>query len=785
MPSHAHVEGCARLNVMRLNAARLNFYESIPLAVIGGADRSNNVRIAGAGVGHVLNEAPDTLHVRVEGFVPVAGQAIALYSGDRQLGQQLFGGRIIETTALYESLPANVAYDIRGIDPTWLLNRQRVLRRYVSLYAHHIISDIMATFTRGFAYWTHITIPPIIVDEISFTNETVASCLNALCERIGAYWYVDYAYNLHVFLQEDMDAAPITDAEPRGLRDHTLTEDLSQVVTRIIARGGSGSIAVDLPAGVTELPVKDEAGWFSTSGGIAEVAAQRITYTALRGLGGTGSLIGQAITPTAAPKATATANINLGAALQAGYYYYAFTYANAVGETLPGPWATVYAGASAPTLAKTQVRPGYYQDYQGKTTGGSYSWRIALFYNGGGWALGPPTDYVTVNDRRYEIQVGLATIDPATGNAYYPALTSGGFGSIASTYVYRTTNGGGSWFLEKSWSGVVTVANGWLPTDNQITDEDLGGMSPYPSGPIATFAAVHLSAYPALPTQFTTRKLYRTPAGGGALMLRATNPPEPLVDTDSDATLGALAPSVDTSGVAAPSDQILAAGTTTIPVTDTSSFAADGGATGGWVQIGNLVVRYTGLGAAALTGIPPTGSGALTATLRHGAQVLVQPRLIGLPASGAGALTASVKIGDPITIRVELDDPAAQAALGARLGGTAADGLVEEPFSDSRMTTAELLNYARALLLDRKDPVQTVRFVSRDATLEVGRLITLTLTTPPIVGTFRIQRITFTEIAITGGLARVAPLRTVEASTKLYTFADLLRRMRGREGGAG
>jgi len=159
--------------------------------------------------------------------------------------------------------------------------------------------------------------------------------------------------------------------------------------------------------------------------------------------------------------------------------------------------------------------------------------------------------------------------------------------------------------------------------------------------------------------------------------------------------------------------------------------------------------------------------------------VLVIARLVGV-AGLSRALTA----GDPVTIRLELDDAAAQAALGARLGGTAADGIVEEVFSDSRMTLTELANYAKALLADRKDPRLTLRFVTRDTTVRVGRLITVNITQPPISGTFRVQRIGFDEIAITGGLARTAPRRTVEASNKLFTFADLLRRLRGREGGA-
>jgi len=74
--------------------------------------------------------------------------------------------------------------------------------------------------------------------------------------------------------------------------------------------------------------------------------------------------------------------------------------------------------------------------------------------------------------------------------------------------------------------------------------------------------------------------------------------------------------------------------------------------------------------------------------------------------------------------------------------------------------------------------------VTRDTSVHVGRLITVSTTQPPISGTFRVQRIGFDEIAISGGLARTQPRRTVEASNKLYTFADLLRRLRGRESGA-
>jgi hypothetical protein len=784
MPSHPHVEGCARLNVGRLNAFRLNFYEPLALAMIGGVNRSKNVRIEGAAVEHALNEAPDTAHVRMHGFVPVAGQAFGLYHGDTSTEMQLFGGRILETTQVYESVKGNVAYDIQAIDPTWLLNRRRVVQRYSNIYARDMIGNIMGLYTTGFGYFTHITIGNVVIDEITFTNETVASCLTAICERIGAYWFVDYANELHVFTDAATNAMPITDAAPRGASDLQLSEDLSQVVTRVIARGGGGQTAVDVGLGATELPIDDE-GWYSDAGGVVEVAAQRVTYGGVKGRGGRGALVGVGITPTSAPTAAVTGNLNLGAALAAGVYQYAITFANATGETVPGPAASVTVGGSAPAVFKTTVRPGYYGDYQGKTTGGRYAWRLALLYVGGGYSLGPPTDYVTVTDRRYEIYVGMPVHDPVTGYWYYPGLTTGAAGEVSTTTVYRTVDGGGTWYRENVWAGVVSGSGGWLDVSNQMTDAKLVADNiVYPTGPVATFNAAKVSGFQTLPAGFTTTKLYRTAAGGGALKLRATNPTDPLIDTAADGTLGATAPATDTSGVVVGGAQTVPAGATTLPVTDAGPFAADGGAAGGWANVGNLAIRYGGISGASLTSIPATGIGALTAAVRHGAVVLVQPRLVGLPASGTGAITRAVKAGETVTLRVELDDTVAQAALGARFGGTAADGIVEEVFSDSRMTLTELLQYARALLLERKDPRQTLRFVTRDTTVEVGRLITVTTTKPPISGTFRVQRIAFDEIAITGGLARTAPRRTVEASNKLYTFTDLLRRLRGREGGA-
>ena len=112
-------------------------------------------------------------------------------------------------------------------------------------------------------------------------------------------------------------------------------------------------------------------------------------------------------------------------------------------------------------------------------------------------------------------------------------------------------------------------------------------------------------------------------------------------------------------------------------------------------------------------------------------------------------------------------------------------GVIELVISDTRWGLAELLAQMTATLEARKDPHRTLRFESRDPSLQVGRIVSLNISSPPIDEAFRIQRVTFSEIAITGARGALHPLRTIEATNKLYTFADLLRRLRGREGGTG
>jgi hypothetical protein len=790
--SPQHVDGCARLGIARLKAFRLNVYESIlggniDLIPVGGAP-GLGFEIEGAAIQHALNDQTDTASLRVRGVNALAGQLVTVTNGDQDTTHRLFRGRILETTVGYESLAINPTLDLRCVDSTWLMQRRKVLATYVNQSASVIATDLLTRFCRGITGGQIAPNLPIL-DTITFTNEALPQCLTAICERIGGSWFVDFNDDLHLFLTESEQAAPITDATPRGARDLALVEDLSQVATRVIGRGGGVGAAIDVPAGATEVPVDegDAVTWYSASGGLVETGTQVLSYSGVRGRGGVGALVGTGSTPTSPLSVTVAS----GTGLSVGRYQYAQTFAHATGETTPGPVTAITAGGTAPTLQPVVVRStgAYYPPYPGMVVGGRYTWRVALLYHGTTWSLGPPTPQYLVDDNVWEIGLGQLQLDPVTGFYYYPSLTTFAPAPIVQVQIFRTVNGGSTFYLERAFAGQTSSISGWYSTASGWDDGSLVSQATYPTGPIAQFNAARVIApLPAVPPGFTQAHLYRTVANGTQLKRLATNVPTgtDYTDTTADGALGANAPTTDTSGIVTSAGLNVAAGASEILVTATGPFAADGGA--GWARIGDLVIRYTGIGAGTLTGVPSSGPGSLTATVRYGAQILVQPRIVGIPAGGAGAIVAAIKKGDTIAIRIEVQDDAAIAAMAERLkspgqAAVTADGIIEEFVSDGRFGLVELTAHCQATLLEHKDPSRTLTFTSRDDSLQVGRLLTVNITTPPIAGTFRIQRVTFSEIAITGGLGRVRPLRTVEATTKLFTFTNLLRQLRGREGG--
>jgi len=346
-------------------------------------------------------------------------------------------------------------------------------------------------------------------------------------------------------------------------------------------------------------------------------------------------------------------------------------------------------------------------------------------------ALVPGTNYQTV---------------PLTGILIGPA-------NVTARRIYRSEGG--------SYKLVTTIANNTATTyTDTAANAALGAVLPTTNTATANRVLVSL---PTAGATVTDRFLYRTAAGLGALKLVTGlgTSVTTYLDVASDASLGQAAPVTDTSGLVQPAGQV-PAGSTSLIIANPAPFATSGG----WAVVGNgeQVIRYSGKSAAALTGIPASGPGAILASISYNSTVTAAPALVGV----TGILEAIIR-NAPIHVWVQRDDLAAQAYMAALDGQ--GDGVYEHIWSDERRTEASLIQVCEAQLKLYSRPLVTVAYASRDLKTKSGKPVTINLTTPAIHETLTIQDVTITELGITG----LAPKFTVTAGTAHTSLESVLQ----------
>jgi hypothetical protein len=289
---------------------------------------------------------------------------------------------------------------------------------------------------------------------------------------------------------------------------------------------------------------------------------------------------------------------------------------------------------------------------------------------------------------------------------------------------------------------------------------------------------VNLSAVSLGAAAVTARRIYRTAAGASQLQLLTTladNATTTYVDVQADATLGANAPTSDTSTLQQPQGTVLP-GATTLPCASVAAFLPSGG----WAIVGSQNVRYTAISGNALLGIPASGPGAITATITYTTTVVAAAMLTGIPTTGLGTITYTILKGDPVNIFVQVDDLDAQAAVRAQLPGS--DGIIEDELQDGRLSYTEgrARCQARLDLLGARDSNGLVGAVSvtyrcRDTNTIAGATVAINVG-PPInlLGDFLIQRVGVAQFHI----PNLNPTYTVEASSLRFSAEEMLRLLR-------
>jgi len=590
---------------------------------------------------------------------------------------------------------------------------------------------------------------------------------------------------------------------PDGAASRVLT------YTGVQLGGGGGLVGPGAaPSAVPGLTLADGTG---VESGVHQYALTFVTAAGESLPGPRGTITVGPIAPPASPPVP---GVPIGGgAVDPGTHYYAVTFVTTSGETTSPPaWQGVAVGTSAsstvtpaPTTAPTVTQngtgtyqTGYTYEFRvtfvtafGETPAGPIgSGAITTGLDGGfrlsGLPLGPAgvtgrkiylnfgygfikliADNVTTtyqsNHQESGSGIGVGVLPPTGNTAYLPtnAVTISqiaiGPANVTARRLYRLSPGQAAYRL------VTTIANNTATTYTDAAPSSALGAA-LPSVNTAAANQVGLTL-PIGGTGVTGRKLYRTTAGGSALLLVYTSPNNTVGfvgnDATPDASLGAPAPSVDTSGLVQPSGQV-PAGATSLILANPAPFAAGGG----WAVVGNgeQVIRFTGKSASALTGIPATGPGAIVASISYNSTVTAAPALVGV----TGILEAVIR-NAPIHVWVQRDDLAAQAYMAALDGS--GDGVYEHIWSDERRTEASLIQVCDAQLALYSRPLATVTYASRDLKTKSGKTVTIAVPTPAIHESLTIQDVTITELGIKG----LAPKFTVTASNASTSFEAVLR----------
>lgn len=687
--------------------------------------------------------------------------------GSLATGDLLFIGKeqVTKQSAKVEIL-SNPLWDCTVAGSLAEFNRMLAWGTYVDSGADVVAIDLIQKYAPDFT-WAHIP-SGLATVTTSFQGETMDSAFTQLKTLIGGYYYRDDSYDVHLFISETPDLTPDPlDAANQTLILGTLTwqADVSQIRNRVIGIGAGVAQLAAVGPGETIVPLQSVA-LFNTSGTVL-IGTQRVTYTGVQ-VGGGGSLVGPGVAPSAAPTVAAVAGSGLGT----GVYKYAYTDVTAAGESLPSPLGTVDTSArlADPTNAPTLGFSGGTAIIGGSTYSWAYTW-----ITGSGETLPSPLDTVTPG-----------------GSGPYMGLVQIPIGPTGTTgrKIYRTTAGGSQLKL----SGTVANNSSTQYNDN-VVDGSLGVNAPSSNtavfGNQVTIAGIAIGASPT-----TSRKVYRTAVGGSQLKLQQTIADNTATvgvqDATADGSLGANAPTSDTSGISFAGGQVNA-GSTSLLTASPAPFQSGGG----WaLSPSKEPIRYTGITGNTLTGIPASGEGSILTTLLYGDQILPAPALTGVPASGAGSIQYTTI--DPNTffyanayLYSERDNLTSQAAVKALEGGKST-GIYEFKITDSSFVTQASLDArcdAELLLFSDAGGILQANYQTFDKKSRYGRPLHVAmpwrgLYDPAIydpaiyeaeqflTGDFVIQTVSVTDVGV---YANSNPRFTCMASSLRYTLEDLLR----------
>jgi hypothetical protein len=759
----------------------------------GGIVPDVGVLIGSLTITDTLDETPNTCNFRINGSGLNVGAHVVITQGSKNRPGRTFAGYALTVQQIYAGIPKNVQADVRCVDYTWLLGMKKVTGQYRNESATQIVKDLVQKFA-AVNLFTYAAVEPNlpILDQITFTDEALPEAITRVCRRIGAYWYVDYDKDVHVFFEDTRRSAPVPLTPTHtSLTNFSKLDEQTQVLTRVYVEGRGSSLLAGVPAGATMLPV-EAVDMFTADADVflkvSKSGADSTLHLNFTGVvpGGGGSLVGPGAAPSSAPTLAAAA----GGAIETGPHDYAYTWVTAAGETKPSPIATIVLGTvSAGTVLPVFVQqdsPPVDPNITGAWRPGDlveWAYSYATRPNGDLWVdgtstpLSPPVSAVAQLSV-YHMSGSTPGTNAKSFEIAFPYSTNP---AVKYIDVYHRVNGG-AW---RRWLSPVLTNDStdygyqaWKPSYTFYLPYNSSAWTPPSVAPVVRSVAV--AAIAVGPATVTARKLYRSPAYvPGNLHLvdtLANNTATTYTDTKIDGQLGVAAPAGDTSGLQQPNG-IVYPGAPTMIVASTGPFNA----TGGLALVGEQAIRYTSTGYSAqggmLAGIPASGYGAITGPISYNTAIRAAPLLTGIPASGTRSLGVALNAGDEVYAVVQVDDTARRDQLATVLG--IPEGIREEWIQDRRLSIAEARARGQATLASRPLAETTVEYTCRDQNTTAGMTVHVDLPAPTnVAGDFKIQQVTWSNFR---PRPEQPPTARVTASSRRFSFEDLLRIVKTKE----
>jgi hypothetical protein len=507
----------AQFGVMRFGASRFGYHSPKVFVSVGGVHRANGKvtatdELEDLNISETNSETPNRASFQAIRWTPEVGMEVLITLGSKNRLRRLFGGTILDVKQRANGLLP--IYDAECVDWSWLLDGEPVYGHYTGSPST-IAAQLMADHApAGFTVRQIEAGLPTLVGGITFTGVKLSAALRRLAKRAGARTFIDYQKDLYFRVTP---SAAWTNPRPivgnlDTLKTFTFERDLGQIANRVPFIGGGSNTLTEVAIGETILPLTDAPDWwYGDVGGVVISGPQRISYTA-RVEGGGGSVVGPGVSPTNAP----TASLAAGSGVDSGAHVISFVWKTATGRTLPGATTTIVVGlVSAPSAAVIAGTPSG----GGLMDAGTHRYYSVFRTAAGSTTAGPVSNAVTTSPQ----ESAPTTIGAAT-------LGVGGSLDASAVYSWKYT-------FYRSSDGVETTPS---PASNNIT-----------TNPSSTSGFVSLTGVQAPPSGFT-RRWYRTEGGGSVYKLIAS-PFEDFVnnrlrDESSDASLGAPAPTANTTG---------------------------------------------------------------------------------------------------------------------------------------------------------------------------------------------------------------------------------------------